>query len=591
MKQKITKNKRRIIFFAAVVLLAIFTIALNAAYSAFTTRNISYAANIRVSGMEYIMRINDEVGRQVTLAANTQTIFEISITADNDVASRFELIYSLCNNSSCSELIDLKPEVVLEYSLSADNVRGDIEATNTRTFRIRVTNDSDSPVTLKFDVNAGFIHNTLAHLNYITLTFSETCADEYNKLHDALIACNTVRTNEPNFATSAVGGNRDTEEGMFRAEDIHGTSYFFRGTEVMLNNNVIFAGHQWRIIRVEGNGNIRLIYNGVCPNNECDINRITAGDVTSIGTSIYNPAVRHNRYSGYMFGSEEGTFDEQHANIHDSVVKQMLDNWFEENITGLDRQTVVDSVFCNDRTIGNARAHAVWLGASNPGTGLGTSGTAFGGIERLHQGVGNFSPSLICEREGDRLSLPVGLITADEVSMAGGRMGLSNMHFFLRSNQIFWTMTPGHTANAGPLVLTVNTQGYISPAATTPGTVGVRPVISLNADVRFSKGNGSLTNPFVIIPGAPNTVEEPVVLRIEYVDEENLFHTAELTFADEQTYIYQPDLEFVGASWIYRADLLTPYGDNISIDVSNILSLELPLERGLNVLTINVRFH
>lgn len=51
-----------------------------------------------------------------------------------------------------------------------------------------------------------------------------------------------------------------TEEGMFAAEDDYGTSYYYRGAED--DNYVVFAGFVWQIVRVNGDGSIRMIYKG-----------------------------------------------------------------------------------------------------------------------------------------------------------------------------------------------------------------------------------------------------------------------------------------------------------------------------------------
>ena len=317
-----------------------------------------------------------------------------------------------------------------------------------------------------------------------------------SSLREQILENNPRRTNHPSFDVVANNENRDTEEGLFQMADEHGAAYIFRGTHE-LNNNVIFAGHQWKILRIDGNNNIRLIYNGNCPNNNCTINGNNAGSAAVIGTGAFNPFDRHNRYVGYMFGSEDGTFEEQHANTNNSLIKTMVDNWFAANITGASRNLVVNSTFCNDRTIGSSDAHMVWLGNLNQGTGMGTSGTAYAAIERLHQGVGNFSPTLICPRAEDRLSLPVGIITADEASIAGVRMGQSNTDSFLSVNQRFWTMTPGHLANAGALMLNVNLSGYLNTAVSPADETGARPVITLRSDV-IATGNGSASDPFIV---------------------------------------------------------------------------------------------
>ena len=61
---------------------------------------------------------------------------------------------------------------------------------------------------------------------------------------------------------------------------------------------------QWKIVRINGNGSIRLIYNGTCPSNNCTINN--TGSNTQIGTSKFNINNNDAKYLGYMYGGEPG---------------------------------------------------------------------------------------------------------------------------------------------------------------------------------------------------------------------------------------------------------------------------------------------
>ena len=332
-------------------------------------------------------------------------------------------------------------------------------------------------------------------------------------LRDAILANNTLR-NGADFSVVADSTNTATQEGLFSAPDSHGTSHFFRGTHAGLNNNVIFAGYQWKIIRIEGNGNIRLIYNGTCPNNTCTINGNTAAAATAIGPNAFNTAGNQNRFIGYMYGSETGTFAQQHANTNSSNIKNVIDNWFDNNITGADRALVVNNtIFCVDRSLGSQAAQDSWPGGTTigPNTGLGATITAYGATDRLHNNanLSNFQPSLICPRAADTITLPVGMITADEVAMAGARFGIMNHDFFLRNNTWWWTITPGRFNGNLAMPFHVTTHGDLNVNTGVTSTPQTRPVISLNANV-LATGNGSAADPYIITglyepvdPGSP----------------------------------------------------------------------------------------
>ena len=117
--------------------------------------------------------------------------------------------------------------------------------------------------------------------------------------------------------------------GIYAAEDDLGTSYYFRGD--VLNNYVYFANSSWRIIRINGDGTIRMIYDGTSAHangeastdrhvNEIDFNSIPSND---------------NTYMGYMYGTvgvtatgEQG-YNQTHSNQTDSIIKAYLeDTWY-----------------------------------------------------------------------------------------------------------------------------------------------------------------------------------------------------------------------------------------------------------------------
>lgn len=81
-------------------------------------------------------------------------------------------------------------------------------------------------------------------------------------------------------------------QGLYVTEDDYGDSYYFRGK--VENNYLSFAGFIWRIVRINGDGNIRVIYSGTSTSD--------TGSDTSIGTSYYNYNTRDTAMAGYKYG-------------------------------------------------------------------------------------------------------------------------------------------------------------------------------------------------------------------------------------------------------------------------------------------------
>ena len=86
--------------------------------------------------------------------------------------------------------------------------------------------------------------------------------------------------------------------GMYSTEDNDGNSYYYRGS--VAGNYVKFAGYYWRIIRVNGDGTVRMIYDGSTPhaNGESSSDR-------QIGTSPFNSYINDNTYVGYMYANPD----------------------------------------------------------------------------------------------------------------------------------------------------------------------------------------------------------------------------------------------------------------------------------------------
>ena len=284
----------------------------------------------------------------------------------------------------------------------------------------------------------------------------------------------------PDFSKTAT-----TDEGMYAAEDDYGTSYYYRGA---VNDNWVQFGTNssgqalyWRIIRINGDGSIRLIYNGISP--------ATTGTSTQIQTSAFNGYSNNNAYVGYMYA-----LNNVHGLISPSTIKGILDTWYQNNLTDEAEYIEGSTGFCGDRQLYS-------------GTGLGANDTEYAAANRL---IRNNVLILTCANDSDlyttsgsgqgnqALTNPIGLITADEVAMAGGVNGFANQSYYLYTGQWYWTMSPFYYISSyGAHVVAVSTPG-IPCNQSVSDRLGVRPVINLRADVSLT-GTGASTNPFKVV--------------------------------------------------------------------------------------------
>ena len=309
--------------------------------------------------------------------------------------------------------------------------------------------------------------------------------------------------------------NNVDEAEMSSAEDDYGTSYYFRGN--VENNYVLFAGKCWQIVRVDGNGNIKLILNNK-NGTEC---ANTIDSIGNTGKSIkYNSSMTSNAHIGYMYGTAGATtYEAEHANINKSTIMNELDKWFQNNMLDYSSK-LADVVWCNDKSI----VDSSFGNSYYTNRGYNTENTYYMAVERLEKyefaTPGNDAPTFSCRDSSgtvDRnlsrftrssyngngaLDYKVGLITADEAAYAGYGLYDENTDgsapvYLSNGGYDFWTMTPAYFYSYDAYTYQVNTGGIIS-AVGSSATSYVRPMVALKASTNVVSGNGTRTNPYVV---------------------------------------------------------------------------------------------
>ena len=291
-----------------------------------------------------------------------------------------------------------------------------------------------------------------------------------------IIASKTIATRD-DFSTTLTS---DTTGTIYQAEDDDGTTYYFAGN--VTDNWVRWAGFYWRIIRINGDGTLRLIYNGT--------STTTTGRGTQISTSDFNSTDTDNMYVGFKY-----TANNVHGTETNSTILGIFNAWYQNTLQSHADDIDMNAGFCNDKT-------------PYSGSGIGTTTTYYAAYNRLNT---NKSPSFKCSNSSDlftvsssnkgnkALQYPIGLITADEVAYAGGVYERDNTSYYLYTNQDYWTMSPSLFFSRLARVLIVYSTGYLNGNyRVNSTTIGVHPVINLRADVQFSEGNGTSETPFVV---------------------------------------------------------------------------------------------
>ncbi len=317
--------------------------------------------------------------------------------------------------------------------------------------------------------------------------------------------------------------------GLYSMNDEDGVSYYYRGA--VTNNNVQFgeyvsdyyvyennglyyqslescreanvgyedgctqvklasAGDKmyWKIVRVNGDGSLRLIYNGTSatPDNS------DLAHSYSVGNTFYNLEHDNPKYAGYTY--DNGT---------DSFIKREVDTWYKNALgSSIYDSKVSSGRFCSDSS---GYREETMMGRS-----------VFASFDRLASVFGklmglemqeNVTPTLKCpttsESYGGSYRLKAGLITADELVLAGESFGgvISNSYLTAGDNEFlwYWSMTPSsEDGGYENMVRVYYENAFLADLGAFNSNLSLRPVINVTTENGFTSGDGTASSPYVI---------------------------------------------------------------------------------------------
>ena len=272
---------------------------------------------------------------------------------------------------------------------------------------------------------------------------------------ETILANNEVKTP---ITTPGAAISTASEALLASTEDDYGTSYYFRGA--VKNNYVQFANKCWRIVRVGGDGSVKLILhndNTAGASNPCDAanNSASAAFARYSGTtykSAFNSSYNDNAYVGFKYGTVgASTYEATHANTNNSTILTNLETWYTNNLAAYE-SVIDDNAWCNDKTNVTDTTFNLWNWSNVTGLGYGTNTTFYSATQRLVSksgSAGGTSPSLKCTGELSKINSKVGLITADELAFVGYAYGyeLQNSTTYLQENATdtyWWSLSPNN---------------------------------------------------------------------------------------------------------------------------------------------------
>ena len=289
-----------------------------------------------------------------------------------------------------------------------------------------------------------------------------------------------------------------SKSGMYSAQDNYGTSYYYRGD--IKNNYVSFAGFYWRIIRINGNGSVRLLYAGkVSDVGSVALENGSRSSLLSISSLAFNTSVNNYYYVGLKYSTYSYHGYNTASNVLGTTSKTgSLYYWYYNNLQTNYSSYISDTLFCSNRDYEKDEYNDINYDADPA------------------------NPKLVCNTKTDRftksdstngtatLTYPIGLITIDEIIMGGVGSSGSIERMYQKSytvGPLAWTMTPCYyrqdSSNPSYNHSCVWIYGQSSndmnnSDCNMPSEVlAVRPVINLIPNVTYT-GTGTASDPYVI---------------------------------------------------------------------------------------------
>ena len=300
------------------------------------------------------------------------------------------------------------------------------------------------------------------------------------------------------FSTTYTDVNIGT---MYKAKEDNTDVYYFAGDA--RNNWVKFGGYYWRIIRTNSDGSIRLLYHGTSPETQ----NAYIGDSEIAFNENYNDSM----YVGYKYGTS-GSLENNRSNTNDSTIKKTIDAWYKDNLVNYTKYLSTSAVYCNDRELGSGTYSA--------------TGDKFYYVGYTRLGA-NKNPSYNCTNEYDafsvnntkaQLTYPIALMTADEISYAGG-VWIKNAAtwYYLNSkgsasikngqNEWWLLSAASWDTDKSSVVFKISSAQDRKAqfgAQSVQYKLHVRPVISLKKDLLYKSGDGSATSPYEVVADPVN---------------------------------------------------------------------------------------
>lgn len=276
----------------------------------------------------------------------------------------------------------------------------------------------------------------------------------------------------PTLTKAANEKSNDTESMLSQVNDEDGISYYYRGN--VKNNYLSLNNMCWRIVRIEGNGAIKLILADATAS--CNSETLTKTDSGYIGAGKY----------------VLNDFTTIETLTNTTSINYILNEWYNNNLSNIgtklkNNATCITDITTKYDSLGNVLEDT-------------PVETYYDNYKKLI--VDKYS-SLNCRTNTTKTNnQKVTMLTVNEVALAGGMNNIENSTYYINNNattNTWWTISPSYNNGTNDYIFDVNNLGAINfNTSTIEIENSIRPVISLVSGTLINSGDGSITNPYTI---------------------------------------------------------------------------------------------
>lgn len=477
-------NRTKTIYFLSAIVMIIGCYALNLSYSLFVQTEEKEIISSTVPELAYNLELQ-EIPSTSTYSLRKSLNATTMVTANTS-----KYINLIVNNNS---KVDLNYGILLTTTAQSDDINvqlvdiyendiiGMVKSNDKKTISLYITNSSSSDQTLDFVLEAKYATLNLESEKYMENTIIDrTNKHQVNLSTQILTLDNRITKNEgiPNYDSKKIN-----EIGMYSTEDDLGTSWYIHG--INSYNYVNFANMCWRIVRIDGENNAKIILEDATA--ECNNEKFT------------------------------GNWNIGETNFTNQV--SALQTWYNSNIKDYESYLKQEKICLGDTTTKYNETTNTY----------GDSIYNYSVYQRIH----SKTPTLKCDSYSSDLTY-IYPITADEAYFSGlttisdkwDYYYKTSYNYLLNEYQVandlsFWTASKaGKSFNAeyayriskygqladldqyGVSVSSINSSSYsyydTNKEETLTTTFAARPMLTILSEIKITDGNGTKEKPYTV---------------------------------------------------------------------------------------------